>query len=80
MTAILLWMAPDEKITVVLEEGACAGKILRNLSLFAQVQILEQETAEYKRLDGKTTFFVCRDHVCLPPDNCIKNLINISNV
>lgn len=80
LTAILLWMAPDEKITVVLEEGAGAGKILRNLSLFAQVQILEQETAEYKRLDGKTTFFVCRDHVCLPPDNCIKSLSNISNV
>lgn len=71
LTAVLLWMAPDETITIVLGEGDCAGEILRNLPLLAQVRMLKEETAEYKRLNGKTTYYVCKDHVCLPPYNQI---------
>ncbi len=71
LSAVLLWMAPDQRITVVLGEGDCVGGILRNMPLLAQVRILEQETPEYGRLNGKTTYYACRDHVCLPPDNHI---------
>ena len=69
LTALLLWEAPDEKVTVVLGEEDRAGEILSRLPLLAQVRILEQETPEYRLLNGKTTYYVCRDYACLPPDN-----------
>lgn len=69
LTALLLKEAPEEKITVVLGEEDRAGEILSSLPLLAQVQILEQETPEYRRLNGKTTYYICRDYACLPPEN-----------
>ncbi len=48
-----------------------AGDIMRMLPLYADVQILRKETEEYKAINGKTTYYVCRDYVCLPPSNQI---------
>ena len=45
------------------------GSILRMLPLYADVRILQRETEEYKAINGKTTYYVCRDHACLPPSN-----------
>ncbi len=47
------------------------GSILRMLPLYADVRILQRETEEYKAINGKTTYYVCRDHACLPPSNGI---------
>lgn len=71
LIASLLWEMSEETVTVVPGEGECAGGILRNLSLLARVRILEQESAEYKRINGKTTYYACKDYVCLPPSNQI---------
>lgn len=35
----------------------------------AIVQVLEHPSEEYKLLNGKTTFYVCRNQSCLPPMN-----------
>lgn len=69
LTALLLYRLPEQKVTVVLAEGDTAGEAMRKLPLTAQVKILEKETEEYKRLNDKTTFYVCENNTCFPPVN-----------
>lgn len=35
----------------------------------AVVNVLDRSLEEYKLLNGETTFYVCRNHSCLPPMN-----------
>ena len=35
----------------------------------AIVKVLEHPSEEYKLLNEETTFYVCRNHSCLPPMN-----------
>ena len=35
----------------------------------AMMALLSQPTAAYPLKDGKTTFYICRDHSCLPATN-----------
>lgn len=60
---------PPEKITVVLSKEDTAEKVLLRLPLYADIKILEQETEAYKLFNGRTTYYVCKDHSCLPPAN-----------
>lgn len=70
LTALLLREMPEERITVVSGAGEDAGKIIKNLPILSDVKILERESAEYRCMNGKTTYYMCREHTCLPPDNC----------
>ncbi len=72
MTALLQYLNPPEKITVVLSEKDNAENVLKNLPLYADVRILPKETNEYELLNGETTYYVCRDFMCLPPSNVYK--------
>lgn len=69
LIALLLYLNPPRKIVVVLSRQDSGETIRKSLPFFADIQILEKETEEYKLLDGKTTYYVCRDHTCLPPSN-----------
>lgn len=69
LTALLMYLNPPEKITVVLSEEDRAEKIITHLPIYADIKILLQDTAEYKRLNGKTTYYVCKNHTCFPPSN-----------
>ena len=69
LMALLLQEVSEEKITVVLGEEDRAEEILRRLPLFVEVHVLPQETQEYQLLNGKTTYYICKDHTCLPPSN-----------
>lgn len=33
------------------------------------VRVLEEETEQYRRLHGQSSFYVCKNHSCLPPVN-----------
>ena len=59
---------PPAKVTVVLADEAEAEKLPLSLPLDAAVS-LRGPCAEYPMMNGKTTFHVCRGHVCLPPSN-----------
>ncbi len=63
----LLYFHPFPKITVVLSVTDSAKAIFPRLPLGTDVKIQTKETPEYKRIDGRTTYYVCRDGVCLPP-------------
>ncbi|MCM1388201.1 MAG: thioredoxin domain-containing protein [Bacillus sp. (in: Bacteria)] len=69
LTAMLYYFYPPQKITVVLSEKDTAESIIAKLPFLADVAILAKETEEYKLLDGKTTYYICKDHTCFPPTN-----------
>lgn len=79
LVALLYYLHPPMRITVVPGpscsgevaggERDCAGDIFVRLPLYAQVQILKEETEGYRRLNKKTTYFVCHGHRCLAPTN-----------
>ena len=68
--AALLWESyPPQKITVVLTESDNAEQITARLPLYADITVLTQETEEYPLLHGRTTYYICKNHTCLPPVN-----------
>lgn len=69
LIALLLYQYPLQKITVVLADGDSEEKIISRLPFYAEIKILKEESKEYKLLNGRTTYYVCKDYVCLPPVN-----------
>lgn len=69
LLALLFYADPPQKITAVLAEEEQRETVLSRLPLYADIRILDKETAEYPLLNGQTTYYVCKDHRCLPPAN-----------
>ena len=72
---------PPEKIVVVTAEGGPneeVGKLPFAAPLDAIVRILTEETEEYRIKNDAVTFYVCRNHSCLPPTNRLSVLRNKS--
>lgn len=69
LTALLLYLYPPQKITAVLSEEDRMEEILVRLPLYADVEILAQTDKAYKLLNNRTTYYVCKNHTCLPPSN-----------
>lgn len=75
LLALLMHLHPMQKITVAAAqedrkpEQGWKGRIRKELPLYAEVRILPEETEGYRLLNGKTTYYVCKEHVCLPPSN-----------
>lgn len=69
LTALLLHRNPPERITVVLSGEGERGEILRSLPLYSDIKIYQKESGEYRLLNGKTTYYVCRNYMCFPPAN-----------
>lgn len=67
LIALLAYLNPPRKITVVLSKEDREEEIRKKLPLYADVKILLAETEEYRRINGETTYYVCEDHTCLPP-------------
>lgn len=59
---------PPPKVTVALSGKSEAERLPLKLPAEAAV-ILRESGAEYPLKNGKTTFYVCRGHSCLPPVN-----------
>ena len=69
LTALLLYENPPQKITVVPADGDNKEEIMGRLPLYAEINILSGETREYKLLNGRTTYYVCKNYTCHPPAN-----------
>lgn len=69
LTALLFYQNPPGQIKVVLSPNDKAEEILAKLPLYADIMLLRQETEAYKLLNGRTTYYVCKNHSCLPPSN-----------
>ncbi len=74
LTALLEYTSPPMKITVVSDPGTDTGVQALSLPTNAAVVMLQQPTSEYPLKNGKTTYYVCRGHTCLPPTNDLNEL------
>lgn len=69
LTALLFYFHPPQKITVVLSKEDNAEEIMLKMPYYADITIVPEATEEYKLLNGRTTYYVCKDYICLPPSN-----------
>ena len=75
LLALLNHDAPPPKVTVVLAKQSDADSLPLTVPPDAVMLLLETPTAEYPLKGGKTTFYVCREHSCLPPINNLQALL-----
>ncbi len=68
LVARLLHDNPPEHITVVLKDKGDLEKIRGCLPFLGNVMVTAENEA-YPLLNGKTTFYVCKNHTCFPPVN-----------
>lgn len=69
LIALLYYQNPPQKITVVLSSQDRASDVIKELPLYADIRILPENNSEYSLINGRTTYYVCQDHMCLPPVN-----------
>ncbi len=69
LTALLEHEKPPMKITVVIDERTDKNTLPLAFPSNAVVILFDAPTKEYPLKNGKTTYYVCRGHSCLPPTN-----------
>lgn len=69
LLSALMYLNPLKKIVCVLADNKDKDIIKSKQGLDADISILEKPTDEYKLINNKTTFYVCKDYSCLPPTN-----------
>lgn len=69
LTALLMYLYPPQKITAVLSKEDSPEKAFARLPLYADITILAEPSGGYGLSDGRTTYYVCRNHTCFPPSN-----------
>ncbi len=75
LIALLDYYEPLTKITVIFDEKTDKSSLLLKLPHDVIVHALKAPTNEYTLKNGKTTYYVCRNHTCLPPTNDLYELI-----
>lgn len=71
LIAKLIYENPPEHIVIVPKDDSEPEKIKPKLPLLANV-IITPECKEYPIINEKTTYYVCKNHACMPPSNeCI---------
>lgn len=68
LIAKLIYENPPEHIVIVPKDYSELEKIRHKLPLLANV-IITPECKEYPIINEKTTYYVCKNHACLPPSN-----------
>ncbi len=74
LTALLEYYEPPMKITVVRGGGTDSSGSMESLPKDAVIIHLSEPTEEYPLKNGKTTYYVCKKHSCLPPVNNLSEL------
>jgi len=75
LLALLEHEMPAPKVTVVLGEEENIDTLPVKLPMDAAVILRRKPTEEYPLKEGKTTFYACKDHSCLPPVNDLSEII-----
>ena len=75
LTALLEHEKPAMKITVVPDQQTEKSSLPLAFPPEAVVILLDSPTKEHPFKNGKTTYYVCRGHSCLPPTNDLNELI-----
>ena len=68
LIAALLLDNPPEHITIAVKDGTNSADYLKKLPFLANISVVAQ-CKEYPLLNGRTTYYICKNHSCLPPTN-----------
>lgn len=70
LIAKMLYENPPVHITVVIEKNKKPGDIdiMEDMPFLADIQVIKED-GEHFLLNNKTTYYVCKNHACLPPSN-----------
>ncbi len=74
LTALSEYFEPPMKITVVRGGDADSSGLMESLPKDAIIIHLSEPTEEYPLKNGKTTYYVCKKHSCMPPVNNLSEL------
>ena len=70
LIALSRYLSEPAEITVVAAHNENVSKIVLDIPLDAAV-VLADENDEYPTINGKTTYYVCKDNSCLTPSNSL---------
>ena len=70
LIAKMLHENPPDHITVTLKNDSGLEEVRRNIPFLANISVVK-ECKEYLLLNDEITYYVCKDHVCLPPTNIL---------
>lgn len=73
LIAILIYENPIPHITIALKENTDLNQIREKLPFMANVSVVT-ESLKYPLLNNQTTFYICKNHNCLPPTNTLETL------
>lgn len=76
LTALLEYQEPPAVVTIVPDEKTDCSRLPLALPADAAAVLLQRPSAEYPLHNGKTTYYVCKNHSCLPPVNDPRALFN----
>ena len=68
LIAMLMHENPIPHITIALKERSDLTKIRERLPFMANVSVVT-ENIKYPLLNNRTTFYICKNHNCVPPTN-----------
>lgn len=71
LSALSDYLEPPPMITVVLGDKEDLKDLVFKVPADSAVRVLEEETDGYKLAGGRTTYYVCKDHVCQAGTNHI---------
>lgn len=66
--AKLIYENPPEYVTIVLDDKSVLSEIRMKLPFIVNISVV-CESEKYSLLNNKTTYYVCKNHLCLPPTN-----------
>ena len=78
LLAKMLHEKPPSHIVIVLKNISELEVIKIKLPLLANV-IITSECQKYPLINAKTTYYVCKDHACLPPTNSAAEIFNYNS-
>ncbi len=74
LISLLEHSKPSTKVTIALDEKTDKSSIPFLLPPETNIIVLKKPTKEYPLKNGKTTYYVCKGHSCLPPTNDLRIL------
>ncbi len=75
LVALLDYIDPPMKITVILDDKTDAFSLPISLPLDSVVKILPEPTQEFTMKNNRTTYYVCKGHTCKPPVNDLDEVL-----
>ncbi len=74
LVSLLEYNDPPIKVTIAADDKQDMNSLPFAFPANAIINLLSQPAKEYPLKDGKTTYYVCKDHSCMPPTNDLNKI------